>query len=238
LLGLSAELLLGAYAVGMFPMADDYHDPTIHWIEPRRRAVFPLDRFHLPRSLRKSLRRGRCVLRVDTDFEAVIRACAEPTPNRPSTWLNPELIGLYLELHRRGHAHSVETWQGGHLVGGLYGVRLGGAFFGESMFSRVTDASKMALVELVGRLRAGGFALLDAQFMTAHLRRFGAVEISRAEYLARLRRALPAAARFPAEPYPFWPSVAGGSGGGTGGDAGGGASSVSMGSAHSITQTS
>jgi leucyl/phenylalanyl-tRNA--protein transferase len=234
-LGLSAELLLGAYAVGMFPMAEDYHDPTIHWIEPRRRAVFPLDRFHVPRSLRKTLRRSRCLLRVDTAFEAVIRACAAPTPDRPSTWLNPELIGLYLELHRRRHAHSVEAWQGERLVGGLYGLRLGGAFFGESMFSRVADASKMALVELVGRLRAGGFALLDAQFMTAHLQQFGAVEISRAEYLARLRRALPLAARLPAEPYPFWPSVAGGGANGAGD---GGGSSVSMGSAHSITQTS
>lgn len=225
---LSVDLLLAAYAVGVFPMADDRDDPTIHWVEPRRRGVLPLDAFHVPRSLKKSLRRGGVALRADTAFEAVVRACAEPAPGRPRTWLNRELVELYVELHRRGHAHSVEAWRDDRLVGGLYGVRLGGAFFGESMFSRATDASKMALVELVGRLRAGGFVLLDTQFLTEHLQRFGGVEISRGEYLKRLRAALDLPARFPTEPYPFWPSVVAGAGGGSG----------SSGSAHSITQTS
>jgi leucyl/phenylalanyl-tRNA--protein transferase len=231
LLGLTPDFLLSAYAVGMFPMANDYDDPTIHWIEPRRRGVLPLGSFHVPRSLRKALKRGRFAFRVDSDFGTVMRACAEPTPDRPRTWLNPELIGLYTALHERGHAHSVETWRDGRLVGGLYGVKLGGAFFGESMFSRETDASKAALVELVARLKAGGFVLLDTQFITEHLQRFGAVEISRGEYLGRLRRALPLRARFPDEAYPFWPSLV--PGGGEPGSGGG-----SRGSAHSITQTS
>lgn len=235
MLGLTPDFLLSAYAVGMFPMANDYHDTTIHWIEPRRRGIIPLDGFHVPRSLGKALRRGRFQFRIDADFPAVIRACAEPTPDRPRTWLNPELIKLYVDLHRRGHAHSVETWQDGRLVGGLYGVKLGGAFFGESMFSRVADASKAALVELVARLRASGFVLLDTQFITEHLQRFGAIEISRVEYMNRLRRALPLGARFPTEPYPFWPSLVGG-----GAEPGSGAASGSgsTGSAHSITQTS
>jgi leucyl/phenylalanyl-tRNA--protein transferase len=238
--GLTPDLLLSAYAVGMFPMANDHDDPTIHWIEPRRRGVLPLDGFHVPRSLRKAIRRRQEDLRVDTAFEAVIRGCAEATEERPRTWLNEELIGLYLELHRRGHAHSVETWQDGRLVGGLYGVRLGAAFFGESMFSRVRDASKMALVELVCRLRAGGFVLLDTQFTTEHLERFGAVEISRAEYLRQLRRALALPARFPADPYPFaWGGPGGGSGTSGPGASGSGASgSGSKGSAQSITHTS
>lgn len=239
---LSVELLLGAYAVGIFPMANDYDDPTLYWIEPRRRGVLPLDAFHVPRRLGRSLRRTAPVLRVDSAFEAVVRACAEPVPERPRTWLNPGLVALYVELHRAGHAHSVEVWQEEYLVGGLYGVQLGGAFFGESMFSRARDASKMALVELVGRLRAGGFVLLDTQFVTEHLQRFGAVEIGRADYLERLRAALPVEARFPAQPYPFWPSVVGGGGFGCGAgpkpgpvsDSGSG----SRGSSHSITQTS
>jgi leucyl/phenylalanyl-tRNA--protein transferase len=207
---LSVEVLLGAYAIGMFPMANAYDDPTVHWIEPRRRGVIPLDGFHVPRSLRKALRRERLELRVDTGFEAVVRACAEPRPDRPETWLNEELIDAYVALHRAGHAHSVETWAQGRLVGGLYGVKLGGAFFGESMFSRERDASKMALVELVGRLRAGRFSLLDTQFLTRHLVRFGGIEISRAQYLTTLRRALLQPAVFPLAPYPFWPEVLGG----------------------------
>lgn len=228
---LSVEILLGAYAAGMFPMANAYDDPTIHWIEPRRRGVIPLDGFHVPRSLRKALRRDRLQLRVDTAFEAVVRACAEPRPDRPDTWLNEELIEAYVALHRAGHAHSVEAWLEGRLVGGLYGVKLGGAFFGESMFSRERDASKMALVELVGRLRVGRFSLLDTQFLTRHLLRFGGVEISRTQYLARLRRALPQPAAFPQSPYPFWPEVLGGIGAGTGVSGG-------SGSPQSITQTS
>jgi leucyl/phenylalanyl-tRNA---protein transferase len=219
--------------MGVFPMADDYDDPGINWIEPRRRGIIPLDGFHVPRSLAKAIRRGGFEIRVDHGSEAVIRACAEPTPGRPRTWLNEPLIGLYAELARRGIAHSVEVWRDGTLAGGLYGLAMGGAFFGESMFSRVRDSSKIALVELVGRLRAGGFTLLDAQFLTAHLERFGAVEISRAVYLRRLRLALAHPAAFPKGAYP---SPKGGASPFTGGGGGGG--SGSSGSAQSIGQTS
>lgn len=232
---LTPEILLGAYAIGVFPMASDHDDRIIRWIEPPRRGIIPLDRFHVPRSLKKTIRRGLFELRVDTAFARVIQSCAEPTPDRPRTWLNPELIALYTELHRRGHAHSVETWQDGRLVGGLYGVALGAAFFGESMFSRTRDASKAALVELVHRLRAGRFALLDTQFLTEHLQQFGAIEISRLEYQRRLRAALVREAGFPREPYSFSGAALGGSAApGGGGDVGSGVS----GSAQSITQTS
>ena len=219
--------------MGVFPMADEYDDPGINWIEPRRRGIIPLDGFHVPRSLAKAIRRGGFEIRVDHGFQAVIRACAEPTPGRPRTWLNETLIGLYVELARRGFAHSVEVWRDGALAGGLYGLALGGAFFGESMFSRVRDTSKIALVDLVSRLRAGGFALLDAQFLTAHLERFGAVEISRAVYLRRLRLALVQPAAFPIGAYPL---PEGGASPFSGGGGGGG--SGSSGSAHSIGQTS
>ena len=177
-------------------MANDRHDPTIHWIEPRRRGVLPLDQFHMPRSLKKAVRRARFVVRVDHDFEAVIEACAAPRANRPRTWLNDELIDLYIALHRLGYAHSVETWLDGRLVGGLYGVSVGAAFFGESMFSIETDASKVALVTLVERLAAGGYRLLDTQFVTDHLRRFGAIEVSRDSYRRTLRHALSSSATF------------------------------------------
>jgi leucyl/phenylalanyl-tRNA--protein transferase len=191
------ELLLRAYAVGVFPMAEDHLSQRIDWIEPRRRGIIPLDAFHVPRSLRRTMRRGGYELRLDHDFETVIRACAAPAPDRPRTWLNEALIRSYTALARAGFAHSLEIWRDGALAGGLYGVRLGGAFFGESMFSRVTDSSKIALVHLVELLNAGGFLLLDAQFLTAHLQRFGAIEIGRAAYLARLREALQAPATFP-----------------------------------------
>jgi leucyl/phenylalanyl-tRNA---protein transferase len=232
---LTPEILLAAYARGRFPMAGDRDDPSIHWIEPLRRGVIPLDGFHVPRSLAKTVRRGRFELRVDAAFARVIEACAEPTPDRPRTWLNDGLIGLYTTLHRQGHAHSVEAWRGGRLAGGLYGLKLGGAFFGESMFSRERDASKAALVELVARLRAGGFRLLDTQFVTDHLLRFGAVEITRAEYRRRLAAALQAAdAAFPLSPQPFWPGLLGG-----GEDAGGSPSgATATGSAQPTTQTS
>ena len=233
MLRLTPELLLAAYARGRFPMAGDRDDPNVHWIEPLRRGVLPLDGFHVPRSLRKLVRKGTFELRVDADFAAVINACAEPTSERPRTWLNDALIDLYTELHRRGHAHSVETWREGRLVGGLYGLKLGAAFFGESMFSRERDASKVALVELVARLRAGGFRLLDTQFVTEHLTRFGAVEITRGEYRRRLAAALAAEATFPTDPQPFCLGLPG-LGGGT---APGGAGSGS-GSAQPTTQTS
>ena len=206
--GLTADVLLSAYAAGVFPMAEDFEDPEINWIEPRRRGIIPLDAFHVPRSLRKTIRRGGFEIHVDGAFEAVIRACAAPTSERPRTWLNEQLIGLSVELARRGHAHSVELWRDGALAGGLYGVSLGAAFFGESMFSRIRDSSKIALVHLVELLRSGGFLLLDAQFLTTHLQRFGAVEIGRVAYLARLRKALQVHATFPSldQPHPITPA--------------------------------
>lgn len=203
MLVLTPHRLLRCYATGRFPMADGRHDPVIYLVDPERRGILPLDRFHVPRSLRRTIRRGGFELAVDRDFRAVIEACAEATPARPTTWLNDELIELYVELARLGHAHSVEVRAQGRLVGGLYGVALGAAFFGESMFSRVTDASKVALVELVARLRAGGFRLLDTQFVTEHLRRFGAIEIPRAAYLLELKAAIARPARFPKEPQGF-----------------------------------
>jgi leucyl/phenylalanyl-tRNA---protein transferase len=196
MLPVTPDLVLCAYAIGLFPMANDRYDPTVHWIEPRRRGIIPLGAFHVPRSLRKTVRRRRFEVRVDTAFDAVIEACAEERPERPRTWLNDELIAVYCELHRRGSAHSVECWRDGRLRGGLYGVAMGAAFFGESMFSRESDASKVAFVALVERLRAGGFRLLDTQFVTDHLRRFGAVEVSRETYRGLLREALAAPARF------------------------------------------
>jgi leucyl/phenylalanyl-tRNA--protein transferase len=185
---LTPHLLLNAYSQGVFPMADE--DGTIYWFDPDPRAILPLDAFHVPRTLTRRIRRGGFEIRVDTDFRAVISACAEPVHGRESTWISPEIIATYCELHSLGFAHSVETWIEGELVGGLYGVTLGGLFAGESMFSRDTDASKIALVYLVERLRQRGFVLLDIQFMTEHLRRFGAIEISGREYKARLEKAL------------------------------------------------
>jgi leucyl/phenylalanyl-tRNA---protein transferase len=193
---LTPDLLLCAYASGLFPMANDRDDPTIHWIDPKRRGVLPLHRFHEPRSLRRTIRRGLFEVRVDRAFAQVIEACAEARPERPRTWLNDELIALYCALHRRGYAHSVEAWADGRLVGGVYGVSLGAAFFGESMFTRARDASKVALAALVERLRAGGYRLLDTQFVTDHLRRFGAIEIARERYRRELQRALATTAVF------------------------------------------
>ena len=193
---LSPELLLRAYAAGLFPMAESAEDPDLFWIDPDPRGVLPLDRFHLPRRLRRTLRSGQYEIRVDTAFEAVMRGCAEPTEMRPKTWINDEILRLYGALHDQGYAHSVEAWREGELAGGLYGVALRGVFFGESMFSRTTDASKVALVHLVARLVKGGFRLLDTQFVTDHLRRFGAVEIPRADYHRQLERALAVDAYF------------------------------------------
>jgi len=193
---LRPDTLLCAYSVGIFPMANDRHDREIFWVEPRRRGILPLAGFHVPKSLKKVIRRGHYEVTVDRDFAGVIRACAEPSPARPRTWLNDELIEAYCDLHAAGHAHSVEAWQGGELAGGLYGVSMGAAFFGESMFSRKRDASKVALVHLVERLEAGGFLLLDSQFMTDHLRQFGGIEIDRGLYRRLLRQALLANARF------------------------------------------
>lgn len=187
---LTPRLLLNAYSQGIFPMADDA-DGSIYWYDPDPRAIIPLDdRFHVSRSLARRIRKGGFEVRYDTAFRAVMTACAEPVPGRESTWISDDLINIYSELHGLGFAHSVEVWIDGELAGGLYGVSLAGLFAGESMFSRIVDTSKIALVYLVERLRRGGFLLLDTQFATPHLRRFGAYEISRAEYKARLERAL------------------------------------------------
>jgi len=193
---LDPDLLLRAYAGGIFPMAESADDPELFWVEPEKRGVLPLDGFHLARRLARTVRAERFAVTCDTDFDAVIDGCAAPAPGREGTWINAEIRRLYGELFRRGHVHTVEVRRDGTLVGGLYGVRIGGAFFGESMFSRETDASKVALVHLVARLRIGGFVLLDAQFITAHLARFGAIEIPRRAYRARLAAALPVAADF------------------------------------------
>lgn len=193
---LDAMLLLRAYASGIFPMAESAESEGLYWFDPERRGIMPLDGFHVPRRLRRTVRQGRFEVRFDHDFPGVMMGCAEITGTRTNTWINRDILRLYTDLHARGHAHSVECWRGGRLAGGLYGVSLGGAFFGESMFSRETDASKVALVHLVARLKAGGFTLLDAQFVTDHLSRFGATEIPRAEYRARLTAAQRIAARF------------------------------------------
>ena len=197
---LTPELLLRAYAIGIFPMAESQDATELFWIDPDRRGVLPLESFHLPRRLRRTLRSDLFEVRCDGEFEAVIRGCAEPAPDRPKTWINEKIVELYTELYRNGYAHSVETRHNGQLVGGLYGVALGGAFFGESRFSRVTDASKLALAHLVARLRLGGFRLLDTQFVTTHLEQFGAIEIPRELYRRQLAEAIAAPAYFPLEP--------------------------------------
>lgn len=190
MLELTPDMLLRAYAIGVFPMAEDRDDPELFWVDPRMRGIIPLDDFHVPRRLQRTVRSGRFHVTFDHAFEEVIESCAESTEVRPRTWINDRIVTLYTSLFHMRHAHSVECWQDGELVGGLYGVSLGGAFFGESMFSRVRDASKVALVHLVARLRSGGFTLLDAQFTTEHLNQFGAREIPRKDYRRQLSVAL------------------------------------------------
>jgi leucyl/phenylalanyl-tRNA---protein transferase len=187
---LTPQILLRAYALGLFPMAESAENDQIFWVDPDERAIFPLDAVHVSRSLAKTLRGDRFDVMVDQDFDAVIDACAAPAPGRENTWINSEIRKLYRELFDMGHAHTVECRLKGELVGGLYGVSLRSAFFGESMFHRATDASKVALVHLVARLRAGGFTLLDTQFMTEHLASLGAIEIPRERYRAQLDSAL------------------------------------------------
>jgi leucyl/phenylalanyl-tRNA--protein transferase len=199
---ITPDLVLRAYRAGLFPMAERRDGERLYWLDPELRGVQPLNAFHLPRRLARTALSGAFAVRCDTAFAEVMAGCAAPTPDRPETWINPEIERLFAALHVMGHAHSVECWQGGRLVGGLYGVALGGAFFGESMFSIARDASKVALVHLVARLRLGGFRLLDTQFVTEHLARFGAIEIPRSEYRRRLLVALEAPARFLAEPDP------------------------------------
>ncbi len=193
---MTPELLLAAYAHGVFPMAERRDDPDLLWISPETRGVIPLDAFHVSHRLARTVRSDRFDVRIDTAFEDVMRACAAPVPGREESWINDEILSLYTALHARGHAHSVECWRDGALVGGLYGVSLKAAFFGESMFMRERDASKVALVHLVARLIHGGFALLDAQFLTSHLARFGAIAIPRAGYLEMLDDALAKDAAF------------------------------------------
>ncbi|MEQ1942497.1 leucyl/phenylalanyl-tRNA--protein transferase [Mesorhizobium sp. VNQ89] len=190
------DLLLKAYASGVFPMAESASDPDVFWVRPEMRGVIPLDAFHVPKSLKKVIRHGLFDIRTDTDFAGVIDACAEERDERQSTWINAPIREAYIELFRLGHCHSVEAWREGRLVGGLYGVKLGRAFFGESMFSRETDASKVCLAHLVERLRGRGFVLLDTQFTTEHLKRFGAVDVPRAKYEKLLEEALKGDARF------------------------------------------
>ncbi|MGH6960761.1 MAG: leucyl/phenylalanyl-tRNA--protein transferase, partial [Dongiaceae bacterium] len=176
MVALTPRMLLRAYALGVFPMAEGRHDPEIYWIDPEVRGILPLERFHVARSLRRTLRRAPFEIRCDSNFEAVIAGCAAPAPGRPDTWINTQIHHLNRQLFEMGFAHTVECWQGDRLAGGLYGIAVGGAFFGESMFSFERDASKVALAHLVLRLRLGNFLLLDTQFVTAHLQRFGAIE--------------------------------------------------------------
>ncbi len=187
---LTPELIVRAYQAGIFPMAEDETSTDLFWVCPQRRGILPLDGLHISRSLRQTLRRHPFDIRVDTDFAAVIEGCATAGTERSSTWINPTIRNLYGQLFDRGLCHTVEVWDGPALVGGLYGVSLGGAFFGESMFHRVTDASKIALVHLVARLNAGGYSLLDTQFVTPHLESLGGIEIAREDYEVRLADAL------------------------------------------------
>ena len=197
---ITPEVLLKAYACGIFPMAESAEDPALYWIEPERRGLIPLDAFHVPARLARTVRADRFTVVADRNFDAVIDACAEPRPGRSRTWINTRISALYRKLHRRGHCHSIEAYDGDELVGGLYGVNLGRAFFGESMFHRARDASKVALVHLVARLKAGGFQLLDTQFVTDHLKMFGATEVSRRQYHKLLEAALVGDGDFTAMP--------------------------------------
>lgn len=201
---ITPRLVLQAYTNGLFPMAERHDDTTLYWISPEQRGILPLDAFHVPRRLARTVRADKFRVTADTCFDRVLQACAAPAPGREETWINDDIIHLYSGLFEIGHAHSIEVWAGDDLVGGLYGVSLGAAFFGESMFSRATDASKVALVHLVARLKVGGYVLLDTQFLTAHLAQFGAIEIPKSSYLRRLEDAL--------DKTGYWPASSGSSG--------------------------
>lgn len=192
------ELLLRAYASGIFPMADSRDAPDIFWVEPKARGILPLDRFHLSRSLKKTLQSDRFIVTVDRAFDQVVQICAEPAPDRDESWINQPIFDAYKALFNHGFAHSVECWEGNALVGGLYGVSLGAAFFGESMFTRRSNASKVALAHLIARMKAGGFQLLDTQFLTPHLESLGAIEIPRKYYQSLLEDAVAGSADFAA----------------------------------------
>ena len=193
---ITPQILLRAYACGIFPMAEDANDPTVFWIEPDMRGIIPLDGFHISRRMQRTMRTSSYNIRVDTDFGGVMDACAASAPDRPSTWINSQIHDLYRQLHEMGYCHSVEVWDENKLVGGLYGVSLGTAFFGESMFSRARDTSKMALIHLVERLKTGGYTLLDTQFITEHLKQFGAIEVPKADYHLLLEDAMQQSADF------------------------------------------
>ncbi|MBV9347388.1 MAG: leucyl/phenylalanyl-tRNA--protein transferase [Pseudolabrys sp.] len=193
---ITPEVLLKAYACGIFPMAESADDPTLYWVEPELRGIIPLEGFHVPARLARTVRSSRFTVTINRDVEAVIDACAEPKAGRSRTWINARIRNLYRKLYDRGHCHTVEVYDGDHLVGGLYGVSLGRAFFGESMFHRARDASKIALVHLVARLTTAGFVLLDTQFVTDHLKTFGAVEVEQARYHKLLETALTGEADF------------------------------------------
>ncbi|MBO0766784.1 MAG: leucyl/phenylalanyl-tRNA--protein transferase [Hyphomicrobiaceae bacterium] len=197
---ITPQVLLKAYACGIFPMAESADDPALYWIEPPQRGILPLDQVHVPRRLAKTVRQQLFEVRVDSDFEGVIAGCAASRPGRRTTWINRKICSLYRELFENGYCHTVEAWAGGRLVGGLYGVALNGAFFGESMFSFERNASKVALIYLCARLVEGGFSLLDTQFVTEHLKQFGALEIGRSEFHVLLERALAHGADFTAMP--------------------------------------
>jgi leucyl/phenylalanyl-tRNA---protein transferase len=208
---ITPEIVLRAYAEGLFPMAEHRDDPNLFWVSPDRRGFFPLEGFHVSKRLARTVRSDKFLVSADTAFREVMLACAAPAEGREDTWINDEILRLYADLFASGHAHSIEVRLEGKLTGGLYGVSLGGAFFGESMFSRVSDASKVALVHLVARLKLGGFRLLDAQFLTPHLARLGAVEIPREDYLTKLHQAVAAPAYWPASSGPpaYWPASSG-----------------------------
>ncbi len=197
---ITPEFVLKAYACGIFPMAENAYDNALHWFEPEQRGIIALDRFHVPDRLARTVRSDRFTVAVNRNFEAVIAGCAAPKPGRGRTWINSRILNLYRKLHERGHCHSIEVYEQDELVGGLYGVSLARAFFGESMFHHARDASKVALVHLVARLRVGGFALLDTQYITDHLKTFGATEITRRQYHKHLEAALVGQADFAALP--------------------------------------
>jgi leucyl/phenylalanyl-tRNA--protein transferase len=221
---ITPQVLLKAYACGIFPMAESAEDNALYWIEPERRGILPLDRVHIPKRLVRTIRSGGFEVKIDRNFEAVIEGCAAPRSGRRSTWINGRIRSLYRELFALGHCHTIEVWQDGVLTGGLYGVHLGRAFFGESMFSRVRDASKIALVYLVARLKYGGFTLLDTQFVTGHLARFGAIEVTRDEFQRFLEAALGGGTAQGSVSGSSGAAISSGGGGGGGG--GGGAASA------------
>ena len=196
---ITADLLLKAYTIGVFPMAESHDSLDLHWIDPENRGILPLDKIHITRSLRKTLKKAPFEIRCNTAFSEVLESCSATTSQRPDTWINPLIKKIYTQLFERGFAHSVECWLDGRLVGGLYGVSLGGAFFGESMFTRRSDASKVALIHLAARLKKGNYSLLDTQFTTQHLSQFGTIEIEREIYKTCLFEAMQVPARFPVE---------------------------------------